>query len=53
MTDRALGTLIAWSERTPEVRAMVLTSSRARPDGPVDEFSWSEVLPIIERWSVP
>ncbi len=44
MSDRVLDALVAWGERTPEVRAMVLTSSRARPDGPVDEFSDYDVI---------
>lgn len=44
MSDRVLGALAAWGQRTPEIRAMVLTSSRARPGGPVDEFSDYDVI---------
>jgi len=44
MSDRVLEALVAWGQRTPEIRAMVLTSSRARPDGPVDEFSDYDVI---------
>jgi aminoglycoside 6-adenylyltransferase len=44
MTDRVLDALVAWGERTPEIRAMVLTSSRARPEGPVDELSDYDVI---------
>lgn len=39
MSDSVLDTLVAWGERTPDIRAMILTSNRARPDGVVDEFS--------------
>jgi aminoglycoside 6-adenylyltransferase len=44
MSDRVLDALVAWGERTPEIRAMVLTSSRAWPDGPVDEFSDYDII---------
>jgi aminoglycoside 6-adenylyltransferase len=44
MSDRVLDALVAWGERTPEIRAMVLTSGRARPEGPVDEFSDYDVI---------
>lgn len=47
MSDRVLETLVAWGERTPEVRAMVLTSNRARADGAVDEFSDYDVILIV------
>jgi aminoglycoside 6-adenylyltransferase len=39
MSDRVIEALVAWGQRTPEIRAMVLTNSRARADGPIDEFS--------------
>jgi len=44
MSDSVLDTLAAWGERTPEIRAMILTSNRARPDGVVDEFSDYDVI---------
>lgn len=44
MSDRVLDALVGWGERTPEVRAMILTSSRVRPDGAVDEFSDYDVI---------
>lgn len=31
--------LVAWGTAHPSIRAMILTSSRARPDGPVDVLS--------------
>ena len=39
MSDSVLDTLVAWGERTHGIRAMILTSTRARADAPVDEFS--------------
>jgi hypothetical protein len=39
-----LDTLIAWGHREPAVRAMILTSSRARPGGQVDDFSDYDVI---------
>jgi len=44
MSDKVLDTLVAWGERTHGIRAMILTSTRARPDGPVDEFSDYDVI---------
>ena len=44
MSDKVLDTLVAWAERTPEIRAMILTSTRAKVDGPVDEFSDYDVI---------
>jgi aminoglycoside 6-adenylyltransferase len=44
MSDKVLDTLVAWGERTPEIRAMALTSTRARAHGPVDEFSDYDVI---------
>ncbi len=44
MSDKVLGTLVAWGERTPEIRAMTLTSTRVRAHGPVDEFSDYDVI---------
>ncbi len=44
MSDSVLDTLVAWGERTHGIRAMILTSTRARIDGPVDEFSDYDVI---------
>ena len=37
--DPFLDRVVAWAERQPDVRALVLTGSRARPGGPVDDAS--------------
>jgi aminoglycoside 6-adenylyltransferase len=42
--ETVLDTLIAWGHREPAVRAMILTSSRARPGGQVDAFSDYDVI---------
>jgi aminoglycoside 6-adenylyltransferase len=34
-----LDKLVAWGQAHPLIRAMILTSSRSRPDGPVDRLS--------------
>jgi len=47
MSDRVLDALVAWGERTPEVRAMILTSNRAQSNGPVDEFSDYDVILVV------
>ncbi|MFN2418801.1 MAG: aminoglycoside 6-adenylyltransferase, partial [Candidatus Limnocylindria bacterium] len=44
MSDRVLDALVAWGERTQEIRAVILTSSRARPEGPIDEFSDYDII---------
>ncbi len=44
MSDKVLDTLVAWGERTHGIRAMILTSTRARDEGPVDEFSDYDVI---------
>jgi len=44
MSDKVLDTLVAWAERTDGIRAMILTSTRARDEGPVDEFSDYDVI---------
>src|SRR5436309_13139309 len=36
--------LVAWGTAHPLIRAMILTSSRARPDGPVDLLSDYDVI---------
>lgn len=47
MSDHVLEALVAWGDRTPEIRAMILTSTRARPGGPVDEFSDYDVILVV------
>ena len=47
MSDPVLDALVAWGEATAEVRAMILTSSRALPNGPVDEFSDYDVIVAV------
>lgn len=44
MSDSGEAELIAWGESQPDVRAMVLTSSRAVEDGIVDQFSDYDVI---------
>ena len=44
MSDTVLDALTAWGERTHGIRAMILTSTRARADGPVDEFSDYDII---------
>ncbi|HLK55225.1 MAG TPA: aminoglycoside 6-adenylyltransferase [Chthonomonadaceae bacterium] len=39
-----LARLMAWGQGRPEIRAMILTSSRTRPDGPVDLLSDYDVI---------
>ncbi len=43
-----LAPLVAWAEAEPAVRAMVLTSTRARPDGPVDALSDYDVIVLVD-----
>ena len=43
-SDEVLEALVSWGARTAGIRAMILTSTRARPDGPVDEFSDYDVI---------
>lgn len=38
--------LMAWGEAQPTVRALILTSSRARPDGPVDILSDYDLIVV-------
>ena len=39
-----LGRLVAWADAQPSIRALILTSSRARPGGPVDLLSDYDVI---------
>jgi aminoglycoside 6-adenylyltransferase len=43
-----LAPLIAWAETEPAVQAMVMTSTRARPDGPVDLLSDYDVIVLVD-----
>jgi aminoglycoside 6-adenylyltransferase len=42
--DEVLDRLVRWGEGEPACRAMILTSTRARPEGPVDEHSDYDVI---------
>jgi aminoglycoside 6-adenylyltransferase len=42
-----LGELVAWGQREADIRALVLTSSRARRDGTVDELSDYDVIVAV------
>jgi aminoglycoside 6-adenylyltransferase len=47
--DPVVARLLAWAQTQENVRAMVLTSTRAVPDGRVDEFSdWDIVLYLAD-----
>jgi aminoglycoside 6-adenylyltransferase len=39
--------LVAWGTAHPLVRAMILTSSRTRPDGPVDPLSDYDLILVV------
>lgn len=45
--EEVLERLVAWGRAEPSLRAVVLTSSRARPDGPVDALSDYDVILAI------
>jgi aminoglycoside 6-adenylyltransferase len=47
-SDAVLGRILAWAEADPAVRAVVLTSTRARAQGPPDELSDYDVIVMIE-----
>jgi aminoglycoside 6-adenylyltransferase len=42
--DDILQRLIGWGEARPSIRAMILTSTRARPDGAIDRLSDYDVI---------
>lgn len=44
MTDPLLDRLLDWARRTPDIRTVILTSTRARPEGPPDELSDYDVI---------
>src|SRR5512139_162346 len=45
--DEILAELVAWGESSDDVRAIVLTSGRARQDGSADEFSDYDVIVAV------
>ena len=58
-SDQVIAALLAWGERDPAIRALILTSSRAIPDAPIDRLSdydlivaLAEIAPFLrdERW---
>ena len=46
--DDVVHGLIQWAESNDPVRAMLLTSTRARPDAPVDRLSDYDVVLVVE-----
>src|SRR5258708_1519705 len=45
--------MVAWAEPRPAVRALLLTSSRARPGGPVDVLSdYDLILAVTDAFRV-
>ena len=46
--DAVLVRILEWAEAEPAVRAVVLTSTRARPEGPPDELSDYDVVVALE-----
>jgi len=43
-----LSKLIKWAESKPDILAVILTSSRTKPDAPLDEFSDYDVIFVAE-----
>jgi Streptomycin adenylyltransferase len=41
--------LVAWGTAHPLIRAMILTSSRTRPDGSVDQFSDYDLILAVSE----
>lgn len=51
--SEVLDKLVAWGEGEETIRAMLITSSRTRPMGPVDELSdYDIVLVVTEAFDV-
>jgi aminoglycoside 6-adenylyltransferase len=46
--DNTIDKLTAWANRKKDIRAVILTSSRARPNSTVDEFSDYDVILAVE-----
>jgi aminoglycoside 6-adenylyltransferase len=42
-----LARLTAWADATPAIRALLMSSSRARPNGPVDMLSDYDVIVVV------
>jgi aminoglycoside 6-adenylyltransferase len=45
--DGVIETLIQWADHQPDVRVMILTSSRAIPNAPADVFSDYDVILVV------
>lgn len=45
--DAVLARIVAWAEAEDAVRAVVLTSTRARPEGPPDELSDYDIVLVM------
>jgi len=45
--DPVLAKVLAWAEAEDAVRALILTSTRARPDGPPDELSDYDLVVVL------
>ena len=48
MEDQVITKLIEWAEQRDAIRAMLLTSTRAVPDAPVDQLSDYDVVLVVE-----
>jgi aminoglycoside 6-adenylyltransferase len=46
--DDVINNLVQWAEQRDAIRAMLLTSTRAVPNAPVDDFSDYDVVLIVE-----
>ena len=44
---QVLARLIAWGEAEPALRAMLMTSSRARPDNSADALSDYDIIAVL------
>ncbi len=47
LVDVTIQRLIDWGEPHPVVRAMILTSTRASPEGRIDAFSDYDVIVVL------
>ena len=47
-SDEVIDNLVQWAEQRDSIRAMLLTSTRAVPDAPLDRFSDYDVVLIVE-----
>lgn len=46
--DKMTGRLADWASKRDDVHAMILTSTRAIPDAPVDAYSDYDVVIIVD-----